>query len=270
MDFARGKIVMALEGGYNPVSLANSAQACIEVLLQDKPLIRSMEDLPLESTWLLIQAVCQALCVHWPVLAAKLTDKVINSTSSQIEVAIGVTHVIQEEVDCHTTSLQANLEVEQVHTAANYFCLEGRKVDLESVRARKNVMQEQAGAVSLTRPLSGRNTGGGCSGSFPPCPIVEPRFSSHPPNRRSGGHGEVSPPVVPHKRARGGPSDTSPCHGVGKGFFYYGVNPLEEIESFWTSLLGNKSRNMVSEDDIKRLMERPVEETEAKANSGAY
>ncbi|KAL8480107.1 hypothetical protein ACS0TY_026873 [Phlomoides rotata] len=54
LEFARGKIVMTLEGGYNPVSLAKSTQACIETLLGDKPPIRSLEDLSLEPTWSLI------------------------------------------------------------------------------------------------------------------------------------------------------------------------------------------------------------------------
>lgn len=57
MEFAGGKIVMALEGGYNLDSLANSAQACVEVLLQDKPVIWSLESYPFESTWRVIQEV---------------------------------------------------------------------------------------------------------------------------------------------------------------------------------------------------------------------
>ncbi|KAL8506965.1 hypothetical protein ACS0TY_017742 [Phlomoides rotata] len=64
LEFARGKIVMALEGGYNPVSLAKSTQACIEILLGDKPPIRSLEDLSLEPIWSLIQAVRQTLCIY--------------------------------------------------------------------------------------------------------------------------------------------------------------------------------------------------------------
>ncbi|GFP91735.1 histone deacetylase 5 [Phtheirospermum japonicum] len=105
MGFAKGKIVMALEGGYNPSQLANSVQACIEVLLEEKPLIRSLEDRPLESTWCVIQAVVQALCVYWPVLAAKSPDKVISSTPYQTGVDIGGGHVL-EEVSRHTSSLQ--------------------------------------------------------------------------------------------------------------------------------------------------------------------
>ncbi|KAF8005729.1 hypothetical protein BT93_K0115 [Corymbia citriodora subsp. variegata] len=57
MDFARGKIVLALEGGYNLASISNSALACMEVLLDDKTVTGSTEAYPLESTWRVIQAV---------------------------------------------------------------------------------------------------------------------------------------------------------------------------------------------------------------------
>ena len=62
MEFAGGKIIMALEGGYNLVSLANSVLACVEVLLEDKPIIGSSEAYPFESTWRVIQAVS----LHFP------------------------------------------------------------------------------------------------------------------------------------------------------------------------------------------------------------
>ncbi|KAG9151583.1 hypothetical protein Leryth_021902 [Lithospermum erythrorhizon] len=39
MEFANGKIVMALEGGYNLDSLANSALSCVQVLLNEGPIM---------------------------------------------------------------------------------------------------------------------------------------------------------------------------------------------------------------------------------------
>lgn len=57
MDFAHGKIVLALEGGYNLESITNSMLACVEVLLEDKPILGSSEAYPFESTWRVIQAV---------------------------------------------------------------------------------------------------------------------------------------------------------------------------------------------------------------------
>ncbi|KAL0315693.1 UNVERIFIED_CONTAM: Histone deacetylase 5 [Sesamum radiatum] len=85
MEFAGGKIVMALEGGYNLKSLANSAQACVEVLLQDKPVIGTLEAYPFESTWRVIQEVRQQLSAYWPILAVKLSDKVIDRRITQIQ-----------------------------------------------------------------------------------------------------------------------------------------------------------------------------------------
>lgn len=57
MDFAQGKIVLALEGGYNLGSISNSVFACMNVLLEDKPVAGSSEAYPFESTWRVIQAV---------------------------------------------------------------------------------------------------------------------------------------------------------------------------------------------------------------------
>ncbi|KAB2038017.1 hypothetical protein ES319_D03G115700v1 [Gossypium barbadense] len=75
MDFAQGRIVLALEGGYNLDSLANSALACMEVLLEDKPISKLSEAYPFESTWRVIQAVRQMLSAYWPTLADKLPTK---------------------------------------------------------------------------------------------------------------------------------------------------------------------------------------------------
>lgn len=57
MNFAQGRIVLVLEGGYNLDSIANSMLACVEVLLEEKPIIGSLEVYPFESTWRVIQAV---------------------------------------------------------------------------------------------------------------------------------------------------------------------------------------------------------------------
>ncbi|KAL6559528.1 Histone deacetylase 5 [Orobanche gracilis] len=81
MKFAGGKIVMALEGGYNLKSLENSAHACVEILLQGKPNVGSLEAYPFESTWHVIQEVRQELSTYWPLLAVKLPDKISSSDS---------------------------------------------------------------------------------------------------------------------------------------------------------------------------------------------
>jgi len=57
MEFAHGKIVLALEGGYNLESLGKSSLACVQVLLEDKQIQGPPEAYPFESTWRVIQAV---------------------------------------------------------------------------------------------------------------------------------------------------------------------------------------------------------------------
>lgn len=66
MGFAQGKIVLALEGGYNLASIANSALACVEVLLDDKTAAGSSEVYPFESTWRVIEAVAKKKKIHLP------------------------------------------------------------------------------------------------------------------------------------------------------------------------------------------------------------
>ncbi|KAF5765380.1 putative histone deacetylase [Helianthus annuus] len=75
MKFSGGKIVMALEGGYNLNSYANSVVACIEVLLDDKPIAESVEGYPFESTWRVIKAVREELSAFWPVLVDKSPEE---------------------------------------------------------------------------------------------------------------------------------------------------------------------------------------------------
>lgn len=77
MNFAEGRIVLVLEGGYNLDSIAKSMHACVEVLLEDKPLMGSSEARPFESTWRVIQAVREELSPFWPTLACELPQNII-------------------------------------------------------------------------------------------------------------------------------------------------------------------------------------------------
>ncbi|KAH6797304.1 histone deacetylase 5 [Perilla frutescens var. hirtella] len=85
MEFAGGKIVLALEGGYNLNSIASSARACVEVLLHDNPPNVMLEAYPFASTWRVIQEVRRELSSYWPVLAVELPEKMICKTA-QIEI----------------------------------------------------------------------------------------------------------------------------------------------------------------------------------------
>ncbi|KAL8170675.1 hypothetical protein V2J09_022479 [Rumex salicifolius] len=82
MDFAHGKIVLALEGGYNLQSLANSALACVEVLLEGKPISGSAEEYAFDSTWRTIEAVRQVFKEYWPSLGNELPENMMSQTAS--------------------------------------------------------------------------------------------------------------------------------------------------------------------------------------------
>ncbi|KAI3761285.1 hypothetical protein L1987_51697 [Smallanthus sonchifolius] len=86
MKFSRGKIIMALEGGYNLNSLANSAAACVEVLLEDKPIAESFEAYPFESTWRVIKAVRKELSAFWPVLTDKLPEELTSKVAPLLQI----------------------------------------------------------------------------------------------------------------------------------------------------------------------------------------
>ncbi|KAK2975327.1 hypothetical protein RJ640_013840 [Escallonia rubra] len=81
-DFAGGKIVMALEGGYNLDSLASSVRACVEVLLEERPITGALKAYPYESTW----RVREELSAYWPILAAKLPENLLSRRTPQVQV----------------------------------------------------------------------------------------------------------------------------------------------------------------------------------------
>ncbi|WJX95592.1 histone deacetylase [Trifolium repens] len=81
MDLAEGRIVLVLEGGYNLDSIAKSMHACLEVLLEDKPLVGSSEAYPFESTWRVIQEVRKELSPFWPTLASDLPQELISQVA---------------------------------------------------------------------------------------------------------------------------------------------------------------------------------------------
>ncbi|XP_040381717.1 histone deacetylase 5 isoform X1 [Oryza brachyantha] len=86
LGFAQGRIVMALEGGYNLRSIANSVSACAKVLLGDKFRYDAPDMQPFESSWRVIQAVRDELKTLWPVLSSRLPENVsLRSRPTQTE-----------------------------------------------------------------------------------------------------------------------------------------------------------------------------------------
>ncbi|XP_020242958.1 histone deacetylase 5-like [Asparagus officinalis] len=86
MRFAGGKIMMALEGGYNLNSISNSVLACIRTLLEEKPIDGSLESRPFESTWRVIQEVRNELKKFWPILSFELPLDILISNNHPLPV----------------------------------------------------------------------------------------------------------------------------------------------------------------------------------------
>ncbi|XP_016489204.2 histone deacetylase 5 isoform X2 [Nicotiana tabacum] len=107
LEFAGGKIVMALEGGYNLESIANSVQACIEVLLKQKPIAGSSEAYPFESTWRVIQAVRDKLSAFWQPLTERLTEKTTSMRTPYIQA------ISSDSEDEYDTSQTVSQELEK-------------------------------------------------------------------------------------------------------------------------------------------------------------
>ncbi|MCL7050849.1 hypothetical protein MKW94_008304 [Papaver nudicaule] len=100
MAFASGRIVMALEGGYHLKSLSKSVLACVEALLEGKPMIGSSKSdaSPLESTWRVIEMVRKELSKYWPMLSGELPN-----TTKKISLVEEVQSANQFTTDTHTT-----------------------------------------------------------------------------------------------------------------------------------------------------------------------
>ncbi|XP_058754604.1 histone deacetylase 5-like [Vicia villosa] len=106
-DFAEGRIVLVLEGGYNLDSIAKSTHACLEVLLEDKPLTGSSETHPFESTWRVIQAVRQKLSPFWPTLACEIPQKIIGQVAPP-------PHTLLSSSDSETEDDKAPLKLKNI------------------------------------------------------------------------------------------------------------------------------------------------------------
>ncbi|KAG0492654.1 hypothetical protein HPP92_006052 [Vanilla planifolia] len=90
MKFAEGKIVLALEGGYNLNSLANSVFACAKTLLDRDSVAGNLQGKPFESTWRIINKVQCELKNYWPVFSEKLPQEIEISNARPFPIQIKV------------------------------------------------------------------------------------------------------------------------------------------------------------------------------------
>ncbi|CAJ1944185.1 unnamed protein product [Sphenostylis stenocarpa] len=111
MNFAEGRIVLILEGGYNLDSIAKSMRACLEVLLEGKPVTGSLEEAyPFESTWNVIQAVRENLSPFWPSLASELPQELISKVGPHLHTLISSSEDEDDKGAPSTENLEELLE----------------------------------------------------------------------------------------------------------------------------------------------------------------
>lgn len=110
MQLARGKVVLALEGGYDLASICDSAEECVRVLLGDSPSPISASELsrvPCTNAVIALQKVINVQSGHWPCLqeAAKAAGCSFNDA------------VRNEKEDKDTVNAMASLSMR--HQATN-------------------------------------------------------------------------------------------------------------------------------------------------------
>ncbi|KAG5412184.1 hypothetical protein IGI04_008503 [Brassica rapa subsp. trilocularis] len=152
MEFAQGKIVMALEGGYNLGSVAKSSLACVQVLLEEKQIQDSFEEYPYESTCRVIEAVRKRLCAYWPSLADELPWEAKTPSSPRCIREAKLT-ILSIRYKKQAESLRASLEVALEEKAA----LQTKVVELQGEKLRlqdKYAAEAKEAAEQLTQVSS--------------------------------------------------------------------------------------------------------------------
>lgn len=119
MQLAHGKIVLALEGGYDLPSICDSAEECVRVLLGDNPSQISLTELsrsPCTNAVLTLQKVIAVQTVHWPCLqeSAKTVTCSFNDA------------LRSEKEDKDTVNAMASLTMHQTSVISNYPSPEAR------------------------------------------------------------------------------------------------------------------------------------------------
>lgn len=105
MQLARGRVVLALEGGYDLPSICDSAEECVRVLLGDQPSPISPIELsraPCANAVLALQKVVAVQSVHWPCLQEAAKSAVCSFNDA----------VRNEKDDKDTVSAMASLSMQ--------------------------------------------------------------------------------------------------------------------------------------------------------------
>lgn len=113
MTLARGRVVLALEGGYDLPAICDSAEECVRVLLGDPPSPIAPEELsrpPCPNAVMALQKVIAIQSVHWPCL-----QEAAKSISCSFNEALR-----NEKDDKDTVSAMASLSMQQTSILASY------------------------------------------------------------------------------------------------------------------------------------------------------
>ncbi|XP_019054139.1 PREDICTED: uncharacterized protein LOC104602426 [Nelumbo nucifera] len=147
---------MALEGGYNLDSLANSVLACVKVLLEDEPVVRTSEAYPFESTWHAIQKVRQELSPFWPILADELPKTIKKATPIQgyQERTINVSEPQKEALLLSSSSVSKSAALVEISSLVESPQTGNLIVTIEKEKGRRRKKKKPAGVgAGLTGAL---------------------------------------------------------------------------------------------------------------------
>ncbi|EOA14995.1 hypothetical protein CARUB_v10028344mg, partial [Capsella rubella] len=162
MEFAQGKIVLALEGGYNLESMAMSSLACVQVLLEEKPIQCSSGTYPLESTRRVIQVENRELRYTFSAASDSLmaSNENLKNLSAERNSADAVLHTV-EELKSLLAARDGELEARRQELNTKTKELEARLI-LDSARAKEihglrakieSLMREKDEAVATAERL---------------------------------------------------------------------------------------------------------------------
>lgn len=113
MSLARGRVVLALEGGYDLAAICDSAEECVRVLLGDPPSPISPTELaraPCANASISLQKVIAVQTMHWPCLQE--SSKGVNCSHNDA--------LRNEKEDKDTVSAMASLSMQQTSILVSY------------------------------------------------------------------------------------------------------------------------------------------------------
>ncbi|XP_031345605.1 histone deacetylase 7 isoform X1 [Photinus pyralis] len=113
MQLANGRVVLALEGGYDLPSICDAAEECVRVLLGDPPSPISTNELcrpPCTNAVITMQKVIAIQSLHWPCL-----QEIAKSATCSYNDAVR-----NEKEDKETVSAMASLSMQQTSVLVSY------------------------------------------------------------------------------------------------------------------------------------------------------